>query len=243
MVREGYKGGMEKYDFSLLSISRMFALFFVPITAYSLGFLPVFVIFLFFIPFFDFGNPIHIFLFPFFAVIEFLLFIFFESMVPGMFIKLLRIRCEEGEYELSIKDKNFFMLALHALLYRPPLILLGIFKLLPLRMIFLRLAGLKIGKTALIPGTELIYDPYVTEIGEQTLIGGYVKIAGHMIDKKLMVKRVKIGNNCLIGVDAFISPGVVIEDDVVVAGKSFVKKNQVLKKGKMYGGVPAREIK
>ena len=243
MVRKGYRGGMEKYDFSFLSISRMFILFFLPFVAYSLGFLPPFIIFLLIFPLFDFGNVLHILIFPFFVTLEFLFFIVCESIVPGLFIKIFGIKCEEGVHELSIKDKNFFMLALHALLYRPPLMLLGIFKLLPLRMFFLRLAGLKIGKSSLIPGTELIYDPYVTEIGEETLIGGYVKIAGHVVENKLIVKKVKIGNNCIIGADSFIFPGVIIEDNVILGAKSLVTKNQVLEKGKIYGGVPAKEIK
>ncbi|OYT61325.1 hypothetical protein B6U81_03250 [Thermoplasmatales archaeon ex4484_30] len=242
MAREGYRSGMEKYDFSFTSISRIILLFLIPFTAYSLGLLPCFASFIFFYRFFDFGNVLHIIIFPFFLVAEFLLFIVCESIVPGIFIKIFRIRCEEGEHELSIKDKNFFKLALHAMLYRPPLMLLAIFKLLPLRMLFLKLAGLKIGKTSLIPGTEIIYDPYVTEIGEQTLLGGYVKIAGHVVEDKLIIKKVKIGNNCLIGLDTVIFPGAVIEDDVTIGAKSLVLKNQVLKKGKMYGGVPAKEI-
>ena len=114
---------------------------------------------------------------------------------------------------------------------------------LPLRMLFLRLAGLKIGKTSLVPGTEIIYDPYVTEIGEQTLLGAYVKITGHVVENKMLIKKVKIGNNCLIGAETFIFPGAIIEDNVVVGAKSLVLKNQVLKSNRMYAGIPAKEIK
>lgn len=242
MTREGYRGGREKYDFSFISISRIFLLFLIPFVAYSIALLPCFVSFIFIYPLFNFSRIIHIILFPFFITSEFLFFIFCESLIPGIFIKVLKIKCEEGEHELSIKDKNFFMLALHTMLYRPPLMLLGIFKLLPLRILFLRLSGLKIGKTSLIPGTEIIYDPYITEIGEQTLLGGYVKIAGHVVEDKLIMKKVKIGNNCIIGADSFIFPGAVVEDNVVVGAKSLVLKNQLLKEGRMYGGVPAKEI-
>jgi len=37
-------------------------------------------------------------------------------------------------------------------------------------------------------------------------------------------------------------PGAVLEDDVVVAAGALVTKGQVLKKGKTYGGIPAKEI-
>ncbi|RLF48640.1 MAG: hypothetical protein DRN10_02250, partial [Thermoplasmata archaeon] len=162
---------------------------------------------------------------------------------PGLFIKIFRIKCNEGEHELSIKDKNFFNFSLHVILYRPPLVLLNLFKLLPVRMLFLRLAGLKVGKTALLPGTEVIYDPYLTEIGEQTLIGSYAKVTAHIVENKLIMKRVQVGNNCLIGADSFIMPGAVIEDGAVVGAKSLVPKDQVIGKGKVYGGIPAKEIK
>ena len=38
-------------------------------------------------------------------------------------------------------------------------------------------------------------------------------------------------------------PGAVIEDDVSIAAGAVVAKGQVLKKDKIYGGVPAKEIK
>ncbi len=110
-------------------------------------------------------------------------------------------------------------------------------------MLFHRLAGLTIGKTALIPGTEIFYDPYITTVGEQTLLGGFVKITGHIVERKLVMKRVTIGNNCLIGADTIIFPGAVIEDDVTIGAKTLVLKDQVLEKGKTYGGAPAREIR
>jgi acetyltransferase-like isoleucine patch superfamily enzyme len=37
-------------------------------------------------------------------------------------------------------------------------------------------------------------------------------------------------------------PGVTMEDNTVLGGKSLVTKNKTLKKGNMYGGVPAVKI-
>jgi acetyltransferase-like isoleucine patch superfamily enzyme len=80
------------------------------------------------------------------------------------------------------------------------------------------------------------------EIGEQTLIGGWSQITGHIGEKTFQVKKVKIGNNCIIGGKSVIMPGVVIEDDVTVALNTVVLKDMVLKKGKIYAGTPAKEI-
>lgn len=243
MVQDGYRGGMKKYDFSLTSLWRAFVLVFLPITAYSLGLVPSLLSFFYFLPFFSFTNPVHIVLFAFFLVGEFFLFMIFETLVPGLFLKIFRIRCEEGLFDVSIKDKTFFKLGLHNMLYRPPLKLIEQFKLFPLRRLHHKLAGLKIDKTSILPGTELFYDPYVTEIGKNTLFGGYVKITGHMIEDRMRIKKVKIGDNCMIGAETYIMAGAVIEDNVTVGIRSVVTKDQVLKEGKTYVGAPARAIK
>ena len=98
------------------------------------------------------------------------------------------------------------------------------------------------GKSSVLAGSELIHDPYMLEIGEQTLIGGWSQIAGHIVEKKLLVKKVKIGDNCLIGGLSVIMPGAVIEDNVTLGLKSVVLKDMHLEKGKFYAGIPAKEV-
>jgi acetyltransferase-like isoleucine patch superfamily enzyme len=155
----------------------------------------------------------------------------------------MRLKVDEGVHEISIKDWNFFKYILFFVLYRPSLKVISILPLLPLRIRFLKLVGLKMGKSSLLAGSELIHDPYMVEIGEQTLIGGWTQITGHVSEKKLIVKKVKIGNNCLIGGKSFIMSGVTIEDGVTLGLNSVVLKNQTLKKGKFYAGIPAKERK
>ena len=98
------------------------------------------------------------------------------------------------------------------------------------------------GKSSVLAGSELIHDPYMLEIGEQTLIGGWSQITGHVGEKKLLVKKVKIGDNCLIGGKSFLMPGVTVEDNVTVALNSVVLKDMHLKKGRIYAGTPAKEV-
>ncbi len=240
--RNGYRGGTEKYDFSLISIGRGFLLLALPITAWVIGAFPVVYLLVYLIKLTDFTNPVQTFLFTFILVFEFLLFIILETFIPGIFIRIMKLMVEEGEHEISIKDKNFFRYILFFILYRPSLKLVGLLPLLPLRIRFLKLVGLKMGKSSILAGSEIIHDPYAVEIGEQTLIGGYSWILAHIAEEKLLVKKVKIGNNCLIGGGAVIMPGVIIEDNVTVGINSVVPKNKVLKSGKPYVGNPAREI-
>ena len=240
--RDGYKGGIQKYDFSFTSISRGLMLLFIPIIAYTIGLFPLVLSLVYVLRIINLTNIIHIFLFSGFLVILFFLFIIIETFIPGLFIKISKLKVDEGEHEVSILDWNFFKYTLYFALYRPSLKLIGILPLLPLRIRFLKLVGMKMGKSSVVAGSELIHDPYMLEIGEQTLIGGWSQITGHLGERKLFVKKVKIGDNCLIGGKSFIMPGTVIEDNVTVALNSVVLKNSTLKKGKIYAGTPVKEV-
>ena len=114
------------------------------------------------------------------------------------------------------------------------------FRLMVLRRMMYRLAGMRLGKSSVIPGTELIFDPSVTE---GTLIGGFARIYGHILEDRLSIRKVKIGEDCLVGSDAIVLPGAVIENGVKLGIRSLVPKNQVLKERRTYVGIPVREVK
>ena len=241
--RDGILGGTEKYDFSGTSLARGFALVCIPLIAYTVGALPITVSLIYVSSVIDFTSLAHICFFTFILVVEFLLFIICETFIPGLFIRLLRLRVTPGEYDISLKDRVFFRYILYFALYRPSLKLIGVLPLLPLRTRFLRLVGLKMGKSSVVTGSELIQDPTVIEIGEHTIIGGFSMILGHIGEKKLVIKPVKIGDNCLVGGRSIIMPGVIIEDNVTLGINSLVLKDQILTAGRTYGGIPAVEIK
>lgn len=129
------------------------------------------------------------------------------------------------------------------LLYRPALRCTSIIPLVPLRLLLLKLVGLKIGKGSLIAGSELIDEPYGVEIGNHSLIGGFATIFAHISHDKLYMKKVRIGNYCFIGNKSLILPGATVEDHVFVEPGSVIAEDQILRKGKRYGGNPAIERK
>jgi len=240
--QDGYQGGIQKYDFSLKSISRGVVLVLVPFIAYTLGLFPLLWSIVFVLRYLTLGNILHLLFFSGFLVVVSFLFIVTETFIPGLFIRLLRLRVAEGAYDISILDWNFFKYSLFFTLYRPSLKLITALPLPPLRIRYLRLVGLKVGETSVLVGSEIIHDPYLVEIGEQTLIGGWSHITGHIAEKQLIMKKVKIGNNCLIGGFSVIMPGAVIEDNVTLGLRSVVLKDMHLKQGKLYAGTPAKEI-
>jgi hypothetical protein len=228
--------------FSPRSVGRGALLFFLPVSAYVLGLLPVIFLYVFVTRSIPFSGILYYVLLAVLLVFCFLLFIIFETFIPGLFIRLFRLRVEEGAYDLSLEDKGFFRHLLFFTLYRPSLTLVGIVPLVPLRLLFLKLVGLQIGKGSMVAGTELIDEPFAVTIGDHTLIGGYVMIYTHLSHKKMINKKVRIGNNCFIGNKSVIFPGVTIQDDVIVQPGSVVQSNQVLEKGSIYQGNPAIRV-
>ena len=233
----------KKIDFSLTSISRLFLLIVITVLCYGCAFfIPI--VFLFqVIKFLNFSYFTHIFLFCISLAITYLILVFSMMISSALFIRVLHLRYDEGDYGSTIKDKTAIKFILSYALYFPTYKLIGFFNMSPIKVLFLKMIGCKIGKNVVLGGDEWIFDPYVTEIGDNTTIGGRSIVTGHVGEGHLIIKKIKIGNNCLIGGDCFIMPGVIIEDNVVLGAKSLVLKDQILQKGKFYAGIPAKEIK
>ncbi len=160
-----------------------------------------------------------------------------------IFINALSLKYEEGEYPQNLGNKTYFRYNLYFLLYNPVYKFMNIIVYPPIKSFYLSKIGAKLGKNVFLSVDEIIFDPPMIEIGNNTMIGSRAMILGHIGEGKLILKKTRIGNNCLIGTDSVIMPGATIEDNVVVAAKSFVPKNAVLKKGKIYGGIPVKELK
>lgn len=236
-----YTGEEKKIDFSPVSIARIILLFLIPIVAYAIGlFLPLLVIYLS-IKFLTLSNPLHLLAFSLILMIDYLILLFSMIFSSAFFINVFDLKYKEGDYRKTIKDKMSFRYTTYFALYYPVYKLLNIFVIPPIKSFYLNLIGAKIGKNVFLAGEEWL-DPCLIEIGDNTMIGGRAMILGHIGEEDLVLRRTKIGKNCLIGGETFIMPGVVIEDNVVLGAKSFVPKNSILKKGKTYVGIPAKEI-
>ena len=142
---------------------------------------------------------------------------------------------------------------------------IGLFPIHSLRVVFYRLAGVKIGKKAhLHIGTQFFY-PRGVSIGEGTIvgqnafldgraqltIGRHVDIASDVMiynsehdinaeDFSAIVAPVEIGDYVFIGPRAIILPGVKIGKGAVVAAGAVVTKD--VAEFEIVGGVPARTI-
>jgi len=94
--------------------------------------------------------------------------------------------------------------------------------------LFFRIVGAKIGKNVQM-NTWFLNDAYLLEIGDNVVIGGKTDVSCHTFERgKLLLDKIKIGNNSAIGQHCYISPGVIINDNCVIGQYSFVRKNTIV---------------
>jgi len=220
----------------------MILLFLTPVFIYSLCLIPPVAIIIMFLYYVQTLWQIIVFL-PFVLMISFLVLLISCVFITAGAIRGFRLLYRDGAYGKSMRDKVSFRFSLYYALYRPTVKLIHVFFLSPLYATYLRFVGAKIGKNVFFGGRNNIADPCAVEIGDNTLIGGGASILSHLGEDKLIIKTVKIGNNCLVGGESLTMPGVIMEDYAVLGGKSLATKYMVLKSKTHYGGVPAQELK
>lgn len=217
--------------------------FLIPLIIYSIGIFPILiwlVILFYLIP----QNVIIYFLIiPILLLLSIYFLLVSEILISGVIIRLFKIYYEEGTYEYTFNNNMAFKWVLICQLYSPIRKIFETIPMGPIKTVYLRLIGMKIGKNSLIGGT--IKDPCMTDIGNNVTIGEYAILYSHihnMEKETITIKKIKIGNNCIIGAGAIVMPGVKLEDNSILGAGGIVPKNQVLKKDKIYVGNPAKEI-
>jgi len=211
---------------------------------FSLGFLPVIIFGKITLMVISFQELWHFFLLPFLICIGIVIIIVYQLLFSGLIIHLFNIKYKPGVYEYTYKDKMSFKWILICSLYTPWRKILGSFLFGEMKYVYYRFLGMKIGKNTLVGGT--VMDPCLTEFGDNCTMGLYAVIYGHIHDYEkgtIMMDRIKIGNNVVIGAGVLIMPGAVVQDNVKIAAGAVVTKGQVLKKNSIYAGIPAKELK
>jgi hypothetical protein len=211
---------------------------------FSLGFFPIVLLARLVLLFLTFNEMWHFMLLPFIIYIGVVILIVSQLTISGLVIKLFNIKYKPGTYDYSFKDKNTFKWIIVCSLYTPCRKIIEIFPVGIMKHVYFKLLGMKIGENTLIGG--VIKDPCVTEFGSNTTMGEYSVIYGHIQNYSkgnITIMRIKVGNNCVIGAGSIIMPGATLKDNVTLAAGALVTQNQVLEEGKMYAGIPAKEIK
>jgi acetyltransferase-like isoleucine patch superfamily enzyme len=84
------------------------------------------------------------------------------------------------------------------------------------------------------------------ELGDNVVIGGDASITCHIFEgNQLILGKIKIGSNVLIGAESYIMPGVTIEDNCNIGLKASIRKNKTISEKSMilsFPGTPAKKI-
>lgn len=109
----------------------------------------------------------------------------------------------------------------------------------PFAALFYRLMGAKLGLNVQI-NSKYCADLSLLEIGDDAVIGGHATVIAHSLESRgLILKRVRIGRNAIIGLNAIVLPGADIGDRAVVGAGACVPKDTNVPPGAVYLG-PAR---
>ena len=113
---------------------------------------------------------------------------------------------------------------------------------------YFRKKGVLIGRNTHIFSDISRAECFLIQIGDNVTISNNVALITHdssvskyLPDKTDLVGKIIIGNNCFIGMNSIILPGVSIADNVIVAAGSVVTRS-ICESNVVYGGNPAKRI-
>ena len=160
----------------------------------------------------------------------------FALMALAALLRLiLHLELKEGEYPLaSLAALKWYVLnALQFLVWS----LFGDFLLLtPFAALFYRLMGAKLGLNVQI-NSKYCADLGLLELGDNVVIGGHATVIAHSFEQRgLILRRVRVGRNAIIGLNAVVLPGVEVGERAVIGAGVVVPKDTKIAPGAVYLG-------
>jgi acetyltransferase-like isoleucine patch superfamily enzyme len=111
--------------------------------------------------------------------------------------------------------------------------------------LFFKIIGCKMGKNVYL-NTWTLNDPYLIELGDNVIIGGDTDLTCHIFENNyLILDKIKIGKNSLVGAHCYIMPGVTVGENCVIGVYSFIRRNKrILDNSKItaLSGLPVKDI-
>ncbi|MCA9398848.1 MAG: acyltransferase [Candidatus Omnitrophica bacterium] len=148
---------------------------------------------------------------------------------------VLMLQVKEGVYSIGSLTMLKWMMS-SALTIAVRAFFMDFMLLTPFSALFYRLMGARMGMNVQINSTR-VGDIPLLEIGDNSVIGGNATVICHLFEKKgLVIKKVKIGKNVIVGLNSIVMPGVEIGDGAVVAAGATVPKDTKIEPGTVYYG-------
>lgn len=162
--------------------------------------------------------------------------------IIGLTRVIFRLRLKEGDYPMFSWGVLNWALC-NGLYLMISFTFIDFMLLTPFANLLLRLLGAKIGKNVQINSKNMA-DASLLEIGDNTVIGGSATVICHAVERgKLKLRKVKIGNNVTVGLNAVILPGCEIGDNAIIGASAVLLKNTKVEPRAICYGVPAEAIR
>lgn len=185
----------------------------------------------------DFTSVWHFVIITIVSGVSTYLFFIIALLVFGIVERILVIGFKPGKYSTSsfLFIRWLIYSGLHILLLNTVLPFMAGSN---FAKIFYRILGAKIGKNVFI-NTRGLHDAYLLEIEDNVVIGGETDISCHIFEgNSLILGKIKIGSNTLIGTHCYIMPDVTIGEKCNIGLYSYIRKKRKIDDGSMIMAVP-----
>jgi hypothetical protein len=167
--------------------------------------------------------------------LSYFVFGFSLMLVAAVLRKVFFLDLKEGVYQLASFGmlKWYITNSLQFIVWT----LFGDFLLMtPFAALFYRLMGAKLGLNVQI-NSKYCADLSLLEIEDNAVIGGHATVIGHSFERQgLILKKVRIGRNAIVGLNAIVLPGVDVGERAVIGAGVMVPKDTQIKPRSVYLG-------
>jgi len=98
-------------------------------------------------------------------------------------------------------------------------------------------------KTVIVGDNFLMTDPHYTYLGKNVTIGVNCVISAHLFEgKRLLIRRIQMDDNVMVGAGAMIAPGVKIGEGAVISAAAVLLPYTQVGPGEVWEGSPAKRV-
>ena len=181
-------------------------------------------------------------LFPLVFFIGLILLIVSSIIVAKIFLIFINLlhKPREGVFNIDKKDKDYCYWSLRSMVKKWPIWLARQFSLPFLETLAFKIFGIRtFYSNALHEGWV---DCEFVELGKNIRIGqGSIVMSNILVQNKLIIKKVVLKDNAVIGAHSIISPGTTFEPNTILDSLSMTTINQHLDGNSIYSGSPAEK--
>jgi acetyltransferase-like isoleucine patch superfamily enzyme len=197
----------------------------------------------FFWQFFPILDLVFFVLFPFVLIFGIIILIINSAIIARFFLIVINLfhKPSEGIFTKEKNNRGYCFWSLRALVRKWPTWLARQFSLPFLEIFVLKILGLKTSfSNSLCDGWV---DCEFIEFGKNVKVGqGSFVVSNLIIKDKLIIKKISIQDNVIIGAHSILLPGTIIEKNTILDTLSMTLVNQHLENDSVYRGVPAKKI-